>query len=136
MLQTIVAILSLNLVYGDVIQLDDSNFDSIAMDPTKNVLVDFYSQSCGHCTAMAPAYESVARDFADEPNCIVAKVDAGMYKNIGERFNVYGYPTIKMFSTANKNGDDFTGTRGEQDFINFLNEKCNTRRSSGGALLS
>jgi len=136
MMLSIFLILSLNLVYGEVVQLDSSNFDSIAMDPAKNVLVDFYSQNCGHCTAMASAFDNVARDFESEPNCIVAKIDAKAYKDIGDRFGVYGYPTIKLFSIGNKGGEDYTGGRGEQDFLNFLNEKCSTNRIAGGATLS
>ena len=121
--------------FGNIIELDSSNFDSIAMDPSKNVLVEFYSQNCGVCKGLAPIYEKVAQAFENEPSCTVAKVDAGTYKELGERFSVPGYPTIKLFSNTDKSGENYSGGRGEQDFIDFLNTRCNARRTSGGGTL-
>lgn len=138
------ALVLLLVVFGSqstaayVYELDPTNFDTITQDPNKNVLVEFYSQDCGHCKALEPIWQKVADDFRDEQNCIVAKVDAGTYKDIGDRFNIWGYPTVKLFSVSNKMGDQYdliNGGRGEQDFINFLNSKCQTKRMSGGGKL-
>ena len=135
LLTLLCAFVSLPSTFAYVYELDPTNFDAITQDPNKNVLVEFYSQDCGHCKALDPIWQKVADDFRDESNCIVAKLDAGTYKDIGDRFGVWGYPTVKLFSMSNKNGDDYdliNGGRGEQNFIDFLNSKCQTRRMSGG----
>ncbi|KAL9975850.1 hypothetical protein ACROYT_G013059 [Oculina patagonica] len=117
-----------------VVDLDSSNFDSVALDKTKDALVEFYAPWCGHCKDLAPVYEKVGNAFKNEPNCIVAKVDADKEKDLGEKYGISGFPTFKFFSKDNKDGEEYDGGRSEQDFIDFLNTKCKTNRVSGGRL--
>ncbi|XP_078367966.1 uncharacterized protein LOC144651821 [Oculina patagonica] len=117
-----------------VVDLDSSNFDLVALDTTKDVLVEFYAPWCGQCKNLAPTYERVGNAFKNEPNCIVARVDADKERVLGEKYDISGYPTIKFFPKDNKYGEEYSGGRSEQDFIDFLNEKCNTNRISGGAV--
>lgn len=118
----------------NVIQLDSSNFDSVALDKTKDVLVEFYAPWCGHCKNLAPVYEKVGLTFKNEPNCVVAKVDADGERTLGERYGVSGFPTIKFFPRDSEEAEEYSGGRSEQDFIDFLNEKCKTKRKSGGGI--
>ncbi|XP_012555304.1 uncharacterized protein LOC100198247 isoform X1 [Hydra vulgaris] len=114
--------------------LTKENFDSHVLDSRKNVLVEFYAPWCGHCKNLAPTYEKVAETFKNEPNCVVAKVDADSEKELGSRFGISGFPTIKFFSKTNKAGEEYSSGRSEQDFIDFLNQKCGTNRVSGGGV--
>jgi len=121
--------------YGEhVLTLNKDNFDTHAMDANKNVLVEFYAPWCGHCKSLAPVYEKVAEAFQNEPNCVVAKVDADADRDLGTRFGVSGFPTIKFFSKNNKEGEEYSSGRSEQDFIDYLNEKCGTNRVAGGGV--
>jgi len=43
--------------------LTATNFDSVALDPTKKVLVEFYAPWCGHCKQLIPIYEKVNNLF-------------------------------------------------------------------------
>jgi len=122
------------LVFGESVVLTKDNFDDIVLSPTKNVLVEFYAPWCGHCKSLAPIYEKVGATFKNEPNCIVAKLDADAEKSLAQRFDVSGYPTIKFFSKDNKDGEEYNSGRSEQDFIDFLNKKCGTNRVSGGGI--
>jgi len=115
--------------------LDSSNFDKIVMDSNKDVLVEFYAPWCGHCKKLAPDYEKVAQAFAAEPNVVVANVDADNYKDVGGRYGVTGFPTIKFFPKNNKeNPESYEGARDVQSFIDFLNGKCGTERDAKGRL--
>ena len=77
--------------------LDPSNFEAIALDETKDVLVEFYAPWCGHCKTLTPKYEKVAETFAAEGNVVVAKVDADAHRDLGSKYDVSGFPTIKFF---------------------------------------
>jgi len=117
-----------------VVQLDKSNFDSIALDSTKDVLVEFYAPWCGHCKKLTPVYEEVGKTFKSDRSCVVAKVDADSEKELGGRFGVSGFPTIKFFPKDNKEGEAYNGGRSQEDFITYLNARCGLKRVAGGGL--
>lgn len=125
-----------NCLAGDVTVLTKDNFDSIALDSKKDVLVEFFAPWCGHCKRLAPVYEKVAETFRNDPNCVVANVDADEAANrpLSEKYGISGFPTIKFFPKDNKDGEEYDGGRDEQDFIDFLNKKCKLNRRAGGAL--
>lgn len=52
---------------------------------------------CGHCKNLAPAYEEVGKAFENVDNVLIAKVDADSERDLGGRFGVKGFPTLKFF---------------------------------------
>jgi len=112
--------------------LETSNFDQIVLDSSKDVLVEFYAPWCGHCKSLAPKYEKVALSFEGEENVVIAKCDADAHKDLGQRYGVSGFPTIKFFPRGNKAGEDYSGGREVNDFVKFINEKTGAERTPGG----
>ncbi|ORY32576.1 disulfide-isomerase precursor [Naematelia encephala] len=118
------------------VQLDASNFDDIALDSDKNVLVAFTAPWCGHCKNMKPAYEKVAKAFSSESDCVVAQMDADAADNkpIASKYDVRSFPTIKFFPKGSNEPVAYSGGRSEAQFIEFLNENCGTHRTATGLL--
>lgn len=124
----------LSVAPSDVVVLTPENFDSVVLDESKDVLVEFYAPWCGHCKNLAPVYEQVATAFKGEKDVVIAKVDADSHKSLGEKYGVSGYPTLKFFPKTNKAGEDYDADRNLDDFVSFINEQAGTSRDSKGQL--
>ncbi|CAJ1955965.1 unnamed protein product [Sphenostylis stenocarpa] len=79
----------------DVVVLKDKNFSEIVKN-NRFVMVEFYAPWCGHCQALAPEYAAAASELKGE-NVILAKVDATEENELGQQYDVQGFPTIYFF---------------------------------------
>ncbi|KAG8009401.1 Polycystic kidney disease 1 like 1 [Nibea albiflora] len=103
-----------------VLVLTDSNYDTF-MEGKDTVLVEFYAPWCGHCKQFVPEYEKIAQTLKEsDPAVPVAKVDATVATELANRFEVSGYPTIKIL----KNGEpvDYDGDRTEKAIVARVKE--------------
>lgn len=118
-------------------QFDSASFNKVALDTEKNVLVAFTASWCGHCKALKPTLETVAKNFENEEDCIIADLDADTpeTKPLAEEYGVSSFPTIKFFPKgADQNPIAYESGRSEADFTEFLNKHCGTHRAVGGGL--
>ena len=60
--------------------------------------------------------------------------DAKANAPLAQEYDISSFPTIKFFSKDNKEGEAYEGGRDEKDFVDYLNEKCGTKRAVGGGL--
>lgn len=114
--------------------LNEDNFESIALDISKDVLVEFYAPWCGHCKKLAPIYEQLSEAFESEPNVVIAKVDATENTALAGTYDVKGYPTLKFFPRGSTEAVDYSQGRTLDAFVQFINEEAGTRRKSDGTL--
>jgi len=96
------------------------NFDEIVNDESKDVLIEFYAPWCGHCKSLAPKYDELADKLKDEPNIVIAKMDATA-NDVPSNYEVRGFPTIYFAPKGNKDTPkSYEGGREVDDFIAYL----------------
>ena len=121
----LISLLSLSLceedfpIENDVIILTDSTFDK-AVSKYDYLLVLFYAPWCGHCKKFHPEYEKAAKTLRKE-NLYLSKVDATVEKKLAEKFEIQGFPTVKLFIKGE--AIEYTGGRKEQEVINWMRKK-------------
>ncbi|CAL8331865.1 unnamed protein product [Merluccius merluccius] len=103
---------------GPVAVLVGKNFDEVALDPTKNVFVEFYAPWCGHCKELAPIWDKLGEKYADRDDIIIAKMDSTA--NEVESVSVSGFPTLKYFPAGGKEEVLFSGTRDLDTLSKFV----------------
>ncbi|KAJ1409202.1 Thioredoxin-like superfamily [Sesbania bispinosa] len=91
---------------GDVKIVVGNNFDEIVLDESKDVLLEIYAPWCGHCQALEPIYNKLAKHLHEIESLVIAKMDGTT--NEHPRAKADGYPTILFFPAGNKSFDPIT----------------------------
>ncbi|XP_055962737.1 protein disulfide-isomerase A4 [Sorex fumeus] len=101
--------------------LTTDNFDSVVAD-ADIILVEFYAPWCGHCKKLAPEYEKAAKELSKRsPPIPLAKVDATVETELAKRFEVTGYPTLKIFRKGKP--FDYNGPREKYGIVDYMVEQ-------------
>eukprot|EP01104_Vermistella_antarctica_P011033 TRINITY_DN301_c0_g1_i1.p1 TRINITY_DN301_c0_g1~~TRINITY_DN301_c0_g1_i1.p1 ORF type:complete len:3098 (+),score=985.10 TRINITY_DN301_c0_g1_i1:119-9412(+) len=101
-----------------VIELDGSNFDSSIAEKDGIWLVEFMAPWCGHCQTLKPIWAKTAHVLRDRDNVHVAFIDAAANEELGDRFDIPGFPSIRLI--ANGKAYIYRGARQMGGFLSFV----------------
>ncbi|KAL4240459.1 Protein disulfide-isomerase [Mactra antiquata] len=107
------------------------NFDEVAKNKDKAVLVEFYAPWCGHCKQLAPIWDELGEKYESSDSVVVAKMDATA--NELEDVRVQSFPTIKCFPKNSDEAVDYNGERTLEGFSKFLDSGC-SKTEAGQAM--
>ncbi|KEG08580.1 putative protein disulfide isomerase [Trypanosoma grayi] len=129
--------LSLPREHKYVTQLDKDNYDAIALDDTKDTFIMFYAPWCGHCKKLHPIFERLAMVYKDEPDVVIASLNADDSANaaVRSRYEIDGFPTLVFLSKGMKDKPIYYNKDRELDaFVKFLNAHTGKNRLETGDL--
>ncbi|KAL7753944.1 protein disulfide-isomerase precursor [Sorochytrium milnesiophthora] len=103
----------------------NKNFNDIVMDTSKDVFIEFYAPSCGHCKRLAPTWHALAESLGKRADIIIAKMDATA-NDLPPKlpFKIEGFPTLKLFKAKTNEVVDFDGDRSLEGLTEFLRENA------------
>jgi len=112
---------------GTPVVVVGQTFNSIVMDPTKDVLIELYAPWCGHCKKLEPVYNQLAEKMKNIDGVVVAKMDATANDAPHAAYQAKGYPTILFAPAKDKsNPITFSGEREAGPMYDWLKTKSST----------
>ena len=107
------------------VQLDGGNIDSVIQD-NEFVFVNFYADWCRFSNLLAPVWDEGAdlinKELAGQ-KVLVGKVDCDKHGELGTRFHITKYPTIKFIRNGVLGKKEYRGQRSAEAFLNFVKDE-------------
>jgi thioredoxin 1 len=79
----------------NIIELNETNFESEVLKATGPVLVDFYAPWCGPCKMLAPLLEQLAGELTGKLKFVKLNVDNA--PELSADHEITGVPTLMLF---------------------------------------
>lgn len=73
--------------------LSEAELERLMSEDGGPAIIDFWSPTCGPCKLMAPHFEAVANELADEPIRFI-KVNTAAQAALAQPFNIHSVPTL------------------------------------------
>ncbi|CAI0460302.1 unnamed protein product [Linum tenue] len=106
------------------VELNARNFDELVMKSKDLWIVEFFAPWCGHCKKLAPEWKKAASNLKGKVK--LGHVDCDSEKSFMSRFNIQGFPTIKVFGADKDSPMPYEGARTASAIESFALEQLET----------
>jgi thioredoxin 1 len=101
----------------NVVELNDSNFDTVVSGASEPLLVDFWAPWCAPCRMLSPVVEEIAGENPGKFK--VTKVNVDESPAVSEKFGIRSIPTLLFFKGGVKR-DQTVGILGKAEIVRRL----------------
>ena len=84
-------------------------------------VLDFYAEWCGPCRMLTPTIDELIKEYADDKDVKILKVNVDEQPAIANKFNVRGIPNV-VFVKDGEIVTRFSGGKRKQEIINIIEE--------------
>jgi len=113
-------------INSGAVQLDSKNIDSTLAD-NEFVFINFYADWCRFSNMLSPIWDEAAekaeKEFPEKGKVVFAKVDCDKHSNLGTRFHITKYPTIKYVRNGEMAKKEYRGQRSADSFVDFVRDQ-------------
>lgn len=108
--------------YEDSLMENTTNDDDpkIIMNSEKPTMIFFYAPWCGHCKTAKPEFQKLMQKAKGQ----AFMIDCDKHKEIAQKYNVQGFPTIRYYPNGPKNGNprEYMGDRSANNMFQFMSQ--------------
>lgn len=84
---------------GNVISINDQNFEAEVINSTIPVVVDFWATWCGPCRKLSPVIDEIAQTYDGKVKFVKVNVEESI--ETAKKYSISGLPSLLIF----KNGE-------------------------------
>ncbi len=80
---------------SEIKELDMSSLDKVLKSTEKLIIVEFYTNTCPNCRAIAPVYANLSKELSRD--AVFTQINAQVNTELASRYGVMGVPTFRFF---------------------------------------
>ena len=88
---------------------------------TQITVLDFYAEWCGPCRSLTPTIDELIKEYVNDKDVKILKVNVDEQPAIADKFNVRGIPNV-VFIKNGKIVTRFAGAKGKIEIRNIIEE--------------
>ena len=99
------------------LNITEENFDELALNSDKPVLLDFWAEWCGPCRMISPIIDEMYTEF--EGKAVIGKVNVDEAASISSKYGIRNIPTL-LFIKSGEVVDKHVGSASKEDLSEKL----------------